>query len=139
MILNGNAESEFRDVSFKEDGEDLRSIARFGDKMILSSDYALHSFDGHICRRSNRRLIHPLTRSYSTHSRYRQLATRFTTSTGSTAFRHMTEPSVIPSRFQPVYSSDNTACYDTAIRSPPDSTQPFTLDDLRNQKTCLPC
>ena len=48
VILNGNAESGFRDVSFKGDGEDLRSIARFGDNMILTSDYALHSFDGHI-------------------------------------------------------------------------------------------
>lgn len=48
VILNGNAESGFRDVSFKGDGEDLRSIVRFGDNMILASDYALHSFDGHI-------------------------------------------------------------------------------------------
>ncbi|WP_165457011.1 hypothetical protein [Agrobacterium cavarae] len=48
VILKGNAKSGFRDVSFKGDDADLRSIARFGDSMILASDYALHSFDGHI-------------------------------------------------------------------------------------------
>jgi hypothetical protein len=48
VILDGNAERGFLDVSFNGDDEDLRSIARFGDRMILASDYGLHSFDGHI-------------------------------------------------------------------------------------------
>ncbi|WP_235695856.1 hypothetical protein [Agrobacterium larrymoorei] len=48
VIVQGNTESGFQDVSFKGDDEDLRSITRFGDRMILASDYKLHSFDGHI-------------------------------------------------------------------------------------------
>lgn len=48
VILDGNAERGFSDVSFKGDDEDLRSITRFGDRMTIGSDYGLYSFDGHI-------------------------------------------------------------------------------------------
>lgn len=48
VILECNGHRGFRDVSFKGDDEDLRSITCCGGKMILASDYALHSYDGHV-------------------------------------------------------------------------------------------
>ncbi len=48
VILNGNATSGFRDVSFKGGDADLRSVTKFADRLVLASDYALHWFDGHI-------------------------------------------------------------------------------------------
>lgn len=48
VILVGNAEHGFEDVSFKGDSEGLISITKFKDKMVIASDYALHWFDGHM-------------------------------------------------------------------------------------------
>lgn len=48
VILVGNAEHGFEDVSFKGNSEGLISITRFRDKMVIASDYALHWFDGHM-------------------------------------------------------------------------------------------
>jgi hypothetical protein len=48
VILVGNAQHGFQDVSFKGNEENLRSITRFGDRMVIASDYGLHWFDGHI-------------------------------------------------------------------------------------------
>lgn len=48
VILVGNAQLGFQDVSFKGNDENLRSITRFGDRMVIASDYGLHWFDGHI-------------------------------------------------------------------------------------------
>ncbi|MCM2434014.1 hypothetical protein HGO39_14925 [Agrobacterium rosae] len=48
VILMGNAEYGFEDVSFKGNSESLRSITKFRDKMVIASDYALHWFDGHM-------------------------------------------------------------------------------------------
>jgi hypothetical protein len=48
VILLGNAEHGFQDVSFKGNDENLRSITKFKDRMVIASDYALHWFDGHL-------------------------------------------------------------------------------------------
>lgn len=48
VILMGNAEYGFDDVSFKGNSENLRSITKFRDRMVIASDYALHWFDGHM-------------------------------------------------------------------------------------------
>ncbi|ANL69596.1 hypothetical protein AMC82_PD00637 (plasmid) [Rhizobium phaseoli] len=48
VILFGNAEHGFQDVSFKGNDENLRSITKFKDRMVIASDYALHWFDGHL-------------------------------------------------------------------------------------------
>lgn len=48
VILVGNAEHGFQDVSFKGDNQGLISITKFKDKMVIASDYALHWFDGHM-------------------------------------------------------------------------------------------
>eukprot|EP00913_Durusdinium_trenchii_P010529 g9873.t1 len=48
VILLGNAKQGFQDVSFKGNDENLRSITKFKDRMVIASDYALHWFDGHI-------------------------------------------------------------------------------------------
>ncbi|NMV69850.1 hypothetical protein HI842_10195 [Agrobacterium fabrum] len=48
VILFGNARDGFQDVSFKGNDEDLRSVTRFKDRMVIASDYALHWFDGHV-------------------------------------------------------------------------------------------
>ncbi|MDC7746540.1 hypothetical protein [Rhizobium binxianense] len=48
VILCGNAEHGFQDVSFKGNNEKLHSITKFKDRMVIASDYALHWFDGHL-------------------------------------------------------------------------------------------
>ncbi len=48
VILVGNADLGFQDVSFKGDSEKLISITKFKDRMVLASDYGLHWFDGHL-------------------------------------------------------------------------------------------
>ena len=48
VILVGNARDGFQDVSFRGNSENLRSITKFGDRMVIASDYALHWFDGHM-------------------------------------------------------------------------------------------
>ncbi|MGR9160063.1 hypothetical protein [Rhizobium leguminosarum] len=48
VILCGNAEHGFQDISFKGNDEKLRSITKFKDRMVIASDYALHWFDGHL-------------------------------------------------------------------------------------------
>lgn len=48
VILVGNADHGFQDVSFKGDSEKLISITKFKDRMVIASDYALHWFDGHL-------------------------------------------------------------------------------------------
>jgi hypothetical protein len=48
VILFGNAQHGFRDVSFKGDDKNLRSITKFKNRMVIASDYALHWFDGHL-------------------------------------------------------------------------------------------
>lgn len=48
VILFGNAEHGFQDISFKGNDENLRSITKFKDRMVIASDYALHWFDGHL-------------------------------------------------------------------------------------------
>lgn len=48
VILMGSAEYGFDDVSFKGNSENLRSITKFRDRMVIASDYALHWFDGHM-------------------------------------------------------------------------------------------
>ncbi|OWV80475.1 hypothetical protein ATY78_07255 [Rhizobium sp. R635] len=41
-------EHGFQDISFKGNNENLRSITKFKDRMVIASDYALHWFDGHL-------------------------------------------------------------------------------------------
>ena len=48
VILCGNAEHGFRDVSFKGNNEKLHSITKFKGRMVIASDYALHWYDGHL-------------------------------------------------------------------------------------------
>lgn len=48
VILVGNARDGFQDISFKGNDENLRSITKFRDRMVIASDYALHWFDGHM-------------------------------------------------------------------------------------------
>ncbi|MBB5864453.1 hypothetical protein [Xanthomonas sp. 3058] len=48
VILIGNADDGFQDVSFKDNRDGLRSITKFKDRMVIASDYALHWFDGHM-------------------------------------------------------------------------------------------
>ncbi|PDT80130.1 hypothetical protein [Sinorhizobium sp. BJ1] len=48
VILQGNAEQGFQDVSFKGNSEGLISITKFKDRMVIASDYGLHCFDGHL-------------------------------------------------------------------------------------------
>ncbi|MBB4217795.1 hypothetical protein FHT79_005013 [Rhizobium sp. BK212] len=48
VILVGNAEHGFQDISFKGNDEKLRSITKFKGRMVIASDYALHWFDGHL-------------------------------------------------------------------------------------------
>ncbi|TAU60717.1 hypothetical protein ELI13_35060 [Rhizobium ruizarguesonis] len=51
VILCGNAEHGFQDVSLKGNNEKLHSITKFKDRMVIASDYALHWFDGHLLSR----------------------------------------------------------------------------------------
>ncbi|MGO8073127.1 hypothetical protein AB9F41_11515, partial [Rhizobium leguminosarum] len=68
VILCGNAEHGFEDISFKGNDEKLRSITKFKDRMVIASDYALHWFDGHLLSplkpvldpRINRNIPNPL-------------------------------------------------------------------------------
>ncbi|ASY66753.1 hypothetical protein SJ05684_b57710 (plasmid) [Sinorhizobium sojae CCBAU 05684] len=47
-ILLGNAKDGFKDISFHGDRNlNLISITKLGNRMIVASDYGLHSFDGH--------------------------------------------------------------------------------------------
>jgi hypothetical protein len=49
LILSGNARSGFRNVSFHGDRDkNLVSVTKFGDRVVIASDYALHWFDGHL-------------------------------------------------------------------------------------------
>ncbi|MCZ7933173.1 hypothetical protein O9X90_12705 [Agrobacterium leguminum] len=48
VILFGNALDGFQDISFKGNDEDLRSVTKFKDRIVVASDYALHWFDGHV-------------------------------------------------------------------------------------------
>lgn len=68
VILCGNAEYGFQDVSFKGNNEKLHSITKFKDRMVIASDYAVHWFDGHLLSplkpvldpRINRNIPNPL-------------------------------------------------------------------------------
>lgn len=48
VILRGTARYGFEDISFKGNDENLRSITKLRDGMVIASDYALHRFDGHL-------------------------------------------------------------------------------------------
>ena len=65
-ILLGNAEHGFRYVSFHGDTENLISITKFRDRMVIASDYGLYSFDGHMLRRIKPRLDPAINRSVPT-------------------------------------------------------------------------
>ena len=56
VILLGNADHGFRDVSFHGDTETLVSITKFRDQMIVASSHGLHSFDGHVLSRIRPRI-----------------------------------------------------------------------------------
>ena len=56
VILLGNAEHGFRDVSFHGDTETLVSVTKFQDRIIVASDHGLHSFDGHVLSRIRPRI-----------------------------------------------------------------------------------
>jgi hypothetical protein len=49
LILTGNADAGFQDVSFKGNSNlNLLSVTIFEGQILIASDHSLHSFDGHI-------------------------------------------------------------------------------------------
>jgi hypothetical protein len=66
VILSGNAEDGFEDLSFAGDRDELVSITKFRERMVIASSYGLHWFDGHILTPLKPKLDPSINRSVPT-------------------------------------------------------------------------